>query len=139
VVSGNFEFVSWSGCDSVQGASNATCLVSMGRDRTVVASYELAGFDLSVRSIGAQPVDITAQPASAGGSTDYTIQGIEKNTAITLTAPASSGALGFTGWIGCDASLGDGFRQCEVLMDRDRSTTATYDDISDDVFRSSFE
>lgn len=100
---------------------------------------ERSGFDLTVRSTGVQGVAITAEPASAGGSTNYTVQAVEEFLAVVLTAPETAGSLGFTGWIGCNVVFGPDLRNCEVFMDRKQSVIATYDDTSDDIFRDNFE
>lgn len=137
--SGDLVFAGWSGCDATMGIPETVCELTMDRDRTISASYESIGFDLSVRSTGVQGVPITADPVSAGGSTDYTVPAIAENTAVLLTAPTTSGGLGFTGWIGCEVVFGPELQECEIVMDSDRSVLATYNDTSDDVFRDSFE
>jgi len=139
LTSGNFEFTGWSGCEVVVGASNEECIITLLAFPTVTANYERIGFDLSVRSTGAQGVAISASPVAAGGTTDYTVPALEEGTGVFLTAPETSGGLGFTGWIGCDLNSGNLLTSCEVVMDEDRSVMATYDDVSDDIFRGGFE
>jgi len=139
LTSGNFEFTGWSGCEVVVGASNEECIITLLAFPTVTANYERIGFDLSVRSTGAQGVAISASPVAAGGTTDYTVPALEEGTGVFLTAPETSGGLGFTGWIGCDLNSGNLLTSCEVVMDEDRSVMATYDDVSDEIFRGGFE
>lgn len=140
---GSLTFTGWSGCDATAGIPATRCDVIVDSNTTVVASYELIGFDLGVRSSGVQGVPIEGFPASTAGSTDYTVQAIPENTAVDLIAPATSGGLGFTGWIGCDFVLnepGDNLlRVCSNLINSDRAVVATYDDTSDDIFRDNFE
>ena len=140
---GSLSFTGWSGCDATAGVPATRCDVVVDSNTTVVASYELIGFVLGVRSTGVQGVPIEGFPANTAGSTDYTVQAIPENTAVDLIAPATSGGLGFTGWIGCDFVLnepGDNLlRVCSNLINSDRSVVATYDDTSDDIFRDNFE
>ena len=120
------DFDSWSGCDSVGGAGNRTCTITVNSDRTVTVNYAAPGFTLNVNSSGASNVSITGSPGTFGGTTNYTRTGIANNTTISLTAPSSSGGQDFDSWSGCDSVGGAGNRTCTITVNSDRTVTAEY-------------
>ncbi len=80
---------------------------------------------LVVQSTGASGVNITANPSTYEGTTNYTIPDIPKGTQIVLTAPATSGGASFVSWNGCDTT-DPADRTCTVTMDEDKIVTANY-------------
>jgi hypothetical protein len=80
-------------------------------------------YTLNVNSSGATGVAISASPTTYAGSTGYSATGIAAGTAITLTAPASSGSATFSSWSGCDSTSS---MNCTVTMNASKSVTAIY-------------
>ena len=105
-------------CDGVHGRVAATT------SGTVCPSSPppppASTYTLTVNSTGASGVAITGNPATYGGSTNYTKSNIPQNTSITLTAPATVSGANFTSWTGC-ASTNAVARTCTVTMDMNRT------------------
>jgi hypothetical protein len=78
---------------------------------------------LTVQSTGATRVTITGSPATYSGVTPYSLPGISSGTLLSLTAPASSGGIAFSGWSGCTAVNGN---ICTVAMTTSKTVTASY-------------
>lgn len=126
-LSGTNSFSSWTGCTSV---SSTTCTVSMSTNMTVTANYTVAApttYVLTVDStnpssgvtIGASPTDnngVTSGPTSL--SLTY-----NAGTAVTLTAPATSGTSTFSSWSGCTTTS---TTTCSVTLSANTTVTANY-------------
>lgn len=80
---------------------------------------------LSVKSLGAVGVIITADPTAYGGTTNYTRTGIASGTQIILTAPMTSGSATFSSWVGCDET-NEAERTCTVTMNTIKTVTVNY-------------
>jgi len=118
-------FGSWSGCDTVSGA---TCTVTMTAAKAVTATFTLqtATYTLSVNKAGTgsgtvtssdTPPSISCGPTCATASATYT-----SGTAVTLTASPASGST-FTGWSGGGCT---GTGPCTVTMNSAITVTATF-------------
>ncbi len=111
-------FQSWSGCDSVNGAS---CTVTMSASRTVTATFQLQRFTLTVSKSGIGSGTVSSSPGgiSCGGTcaADY-----DYGTMITLTASPAAGSV-FDSWSGCNSVNG---ATCSVTMSASRTVTATF-------------
>ena len=114
---GNANFSSWSGCDSVSGA---TCFLTLNADRTVTANYNTPNYTLSVSKSGSGSGAVTSSPGgiSCGGDCSETYQ---NGTSVTLTVSPSAGST-FTGWSGACSGSGS----CTVSMTAARSVTASF-------------
>lgn len=116
-------FVGWSG----EGCSGtAPCQVTLTQARTVSATFTPT-YTLTIAPGGPGTGTITSVPAgitcshAAGSTTGACSASFVAGTQVTLTIAPGGGTL-FTGW-GGDGCSGTG--GCQVLMDRDRSVTAT--------------
>jgi len=111
-------FIGWSGCDTVAGT---TCTVTMNASRSVIATFDLQRFTLTVNKTGAGSGTVTSSPPGIDCGPDctepYTI-----DTVVTLTATPNVLNV-FTGWSGCD-TVAD--RTCTVTMGSARSVTAGF-------------
>lgn len=117
---GDAQFDGWSGCDSVNGRD---CSVQLDADRAVEVVYIPVSRALHVGVRGVHEALVESSPMGYGGMAPYVAADVSHGTAVTLTAPENVGSAAFSGWEGCDATLG---RECNVLMDADRSVTARY-------------
>jgi len=124
--SGSNTFTSWTGCTSSNGA---TCSVTLNANTTVTANYAVPviTYVLTVNSTNpASGVAITASPADntskTSGSTGFTLS-YNAGTAVTLTAPATSGGNNFTSWTGCTSTNG---ATCSVTLNANTAVTANY-------------
>jgi glucose/arabinose dehydrogenase len=109
-------FTGWSG----GGCSDTgPCVVTLGADTTVTATFLQQGFTLSVATAG--PGSVSSSPAGIScGATCVTT--FAPATMVTLTATAEAGAT-FSGWSGaCVGTTG----LCAVTMTAARSVTATF-------------
>ena len=121
LISGGWNFYEWLGCTSTSGPSGSTCSLNMMTyNWSVIASY-VNGFELSVQSTSASDVVITSS-SGHGGTTNYTTL-VVPETDVYLQAPLDVGDLIFSGWTGCDESIGTG---CYVDMTNHRAVTANY-------------
>jgi predicted extracellular nuclease len=113
-------FAGWSGACSGTGA----CVVTMGGDRAVTASFGVASQSLTVTKggTGAGTVSSTA-PATPSIDCGATCSAsFAHGTVVTLSATAAAGST-FVGWTGaCSGSGG-----CSVTMDAAKIVTATFD------------
>jgi hypothetical protein len=111
-------FVSWSGCDSTNGAA---CGVTMNGSRTVTASFAVQRFTLTVSKGGNGSGTVSSSPAgiNCGGacSADFNY-----GTSVTLTAAPATGSM-FIGWTGCDAGSG---ASCTMSMTSGKSVMAAF-------------
>src|ERR1017187_3135237 len=103
--SGSNTFSSWSGCTT---ASTVTCHVTLGGNTTVTANYATPTYTLTIDSANpASGVAITVTPAdnssATNGNTSFT-RTYNSGTAVTLTAPTTSGSNTFSSWSGCTSS-----------------------------------
>ena len=123
--SGGNTFSSWTGCTT---ASGATCNVTLNAATTVTANYAApVTYVLTVNSTTpASGVAITASPADlnskTSGSTGFTLS-YNSGTAVTLTAPATSGGNNFSSWTGCTTASG---ATCNVTLNAATTVTANY-------------
>jgi len=88
----------------------------------LVEGLNCAAYTLTVNSSGASGVAITSSTGH-GGTTNYSRTGLTSGTAVSLTAPATSGGMNFSSWTGCDSVSGN---TCNVTMNADRTVTANY-------------
>jgi hypothetical protein len=111
-------FMGWSGCDTVAGT---TCTVTMNASRSVIATFNLQLFTLTVEKTGIGSGTVTSSPPGINCGPDcskpYTI-----DTVVTLTATANLPNI-FTGWTGCDTADG---MTCTVTMRSARSVKADF-------------
>lgn len=123
---GGNNFANWTGCTSTSGL---VCTVNVSTNATITANYTTtpATAVLTVNSFNpASGVVIANSPADNSSATSVTTPGsltFNINTAVTLTAPATSGANTFSSWSGCDLTSGT---QCNVTMTANRTVTANY-------------
>ena len=94
----------------------------VGYDANVI-QFAAPSHTLSVTSSGAAKVAVSANPTTYAGTTSYTKSSIAAGTKITLTSPAKSGALVFTGWSGCDSTSGT---SCTLTMSSSKTINANY-------------
>jgi hypothetical protein len=123
--SGGNNFSSWTGCTSTSGA---TCSVTLNGSMTVTANYAVpVTYVLTVNSTNpVSGVAVTASPADntskTSGSTGFTLS-YNSGTAVTLTAPATSGGNTFSSWTGCTGTIG---ATCTVTLNVNTTVTANY-------------
>jgi hypothetical protein len=123
-ISGNYSFVSWSGCAST---STVTCTVAMNSNTAVTANYTPIIYTLTVNStdpssgvaIGAAPAD---NNSATGGTTGFTLS-YNAGTSVTLTAPASANTVAFRSWSGCTSAA---TVTCTVAMGGNATVTANF-------------
>ncbi|MFZ1085783.1 MAG: hypothetical protein WAN35_12535 [Terracidiphilus sp.] len=126
--SGGNNFTSWTGCAS---ASTVTCTVMMSANTTVTANYAVpVTYTLTVNSTNpTSGVTIGASPAdnnnTTSGSTGFTLT-YNSGTAVTLTAPATSGGSTFSYWSGCTSVSGTAGTICSVTLNANTTVTANY-------------
>jgi hypothetical protein len=111
-------FASWSGCDSVSGA---TCTVSMNAAKSVTATFNLQFFTLTVSKAGLGGGTVTSSPAGINCGTTCSAS-YASNVVVTLTATPNM-LSAFTSWTGCDTVSGN---TCRVATSRVRSVTASF-------------
>ena len=113
-------FAGWSGACS----GTDTCTVVMDADRAVTATFDAAPpppkATLSVSKGGTGSGTVVSNPAGIDCGADCT-QAYDQGTSVTLTATATSGGT-FAGWSGACSGTGT----CTVVMDADKSVTATF-------------
>ncbi|MGD0646834.1 MAG: glycoside hydrolase family 44 protein [Acidobacteriaceae bacterium] len=125
--SGGNTFSSWTGCTSV---SAAVCTVALTANTTVTANYTTPApttYTLSVDSTNpSSGVAISASPADnnskTGGTTSFSLT-YNSGTAISLTAPSTSGTDTFSSWTGCTTTTGT---ICNVTLTANTTITANY-------------
>ena len=122
--SGNYSFVSWSGCAS---AGTVTCTVAINADTAVTATYAPTVCTLTVNSTNpASGVAIGATPAdnlsATGGTTSFTLS-YNAGTTATLTAPSASGTVAFRSWSGCTSATAI---TCTVAIGGNLTVSANY-------------
>jgi len=116
--SGSSMFLGWSG-DGCAGTG--TCQVTMDQARSVMATFALNTYLMTVTKAGTGTGTVTSSPAgiacggTCGASFNY-------DTPVTLTAAADPGST-FTGWSGEGCS---GTGTCQVTMTQARSVTTTF-------------
>lgn len=124
---GNFAFVSWTGCTSTMGV---TCNVKITADTSVTANYVLPPqptFVLTVNStypstgvgIG---VSVTDLNGGANGNTNFT-RLYNSGQTVMLTAPAVANGDLFANWTGCTTTTG---ASCNVAMTANTTVSANY-------------
>jgi hypothetical protein len=122
--SGSNSFSSWSGCTT---SSTTTCTVTVSANTTVTANYAVPVYALTVNSanpasgvvIGAAPADNNGK---ATGTTAFSLS-YNAGTAVTLTAPATTGSNTFSSWSGCTSTSG---ATCTVTVSASKAVTANY-------------
>ena len=117
---GTMAFTGWTGAVT---SSNRTIEFSVTGNRTVIANYQAQPtyYTLTVSSLGASGVVISSTTGH-GGTTNYT-RTVASGTTVRLTAPATVGAMVFTGWTGSVTSSG---QTIEFSMTGNRTVTANY-------------
>jgi Divergent InlB B-repeat domain len=118
-------FTSWSGCDSVLGA---TCTVHMNAPRSVTATFTLQTFPLTVTKssllVGSGTVTSTSSPSSPNQINCGTNCSVQFNYGTVVTLTASPALLSmFNGWTGCDSTSGN---TCTVTIQSARSVNAAF-------------
>jgi len=111
--------VTWSRCDSTSGA---TCTVMLGSNRTVYATFDLAGprYSLTVTKTGSGSGTVTGNGIDCGSS--CSIQ-LPAGTVFSLNAtPAAGSTLG--SWTGCSSTSGT---NCMVGLTSDKIVSAKFD------------
>lgn len=118
---GGAHFQQWRGCTSSTGR---ICTLRVTANSNVAAVYGPSSLrTLTVRSVGASGVPVTAFPPAYGGTTAYTRANITNNATIRLTAPRTRGAAQFRSWAGCTNTVGT---TCVVRMTENKSVTVHY-------------
>lgn len=111
------EFAGWSG--ACTGLST-TCNVTMDAAKTVTATFNKAGYLLTVAKAGDGSGPVTSSPAGiACGSGCSAL--FPSGSSVTLTATPNAGSV-FAGWSGACS----GTSSCTVTMSTARSVTATF-------------
>jgi hypothetical protein len=123
---GGNSFSSWTGCTT---ASTVTCSVTLKANTTVTAKYATPpDYKLTVKSasptggaaVSAYPADIHD---TGFGTTPFSLT-YRSGTAVTLTAPLSSGGYSFHAWTGCTTASGV---TCKVTVKANTTVTANFD------------
>jgi hypothetical protein len=127
--SGGNIFSSWTGCTT---SSTTSCTVALNTNASVTANYITTTttsktYALTVNSTNpASGVTVGVSPAdnnqAANGSTSFT-RTYDSGTAVTLTAPATSGANTFASWTGCTTSS---TTTCTIALNTNSTVTANY-------------
>lgn len=113
-------FAGWSG--ACTGTGN--CTVPMTIARSVIATFDLPTYALSVALGGTGAGTVTSSPAGIDcGAT--CVASFAADTLVTLTA-TPAGSSSFAGWTGAC----DGTDPCVVTMDAAKTVTATFDGVS---------
>jgi hypothetical protein len=119
-----YGFSRWEGCDAPSGA---TCVMTMGVNKTVTATFEAGtqSFTLSVEKNGAGP-ESTVRSTDRGAVIDCgptCSATLAAGTGVTLTAAGGSGYQ-FSGYQGCDSVARTNI--CYVTMNANRRVMATF-------------
>ena len=109
-------FSGWSGACTGTGS----CIVSMTAAKSVIATFTLRTYLLTVTKAGTGGGVVTSSPIGIACGTDCS-QIYNYNTAVTLTATPATGSI-FTGWSGACTGTGS----CVVAMTAAKSVTATF-------------
>ena len=115
---GEVVFTGWTGSVS---SSNQSITFTMDGNKTVTANYPAPSCTLTVNSSVASGVSITSSTGH-GGTTNYT-KTVTWGTSVSLTAPASSGGMTFTGWTG---DVTSGSPTISFSTDGNKTVTANY-------------
>jgi uncharacterized repeat protein (TIGR02543 family) len=115
--SGSMVFSGWSGAVTT---TTASVTITMNASKTVTANY-VPTYTLTVNSSGASSVAI-ASSTGHGGTTNYT-KIVTSGTSATLTAPATSGSMVFTGWSGAITAT---TASITITMNGNKSITANF-------------
>jgi hypothetical protein len=113
-------FSSWSGCDSVSGA---TCTVAMSADRTVTATFGRQlppAYTLTVSRSGTGAGTVTGLAVNCGATCSASYA---SGTPVTLTATPDAGST-VGSWTGCDSTSG---ATCTLTMNGNRSVGAAFE------------
>ncbi len=109
-------FVGWSGASC---STTVSCVVTLGANTTVTATFTQQFFNLTVTTTG--PGIVTSSPSGISCGTAC-VASFTPGTTVTLTAAAGAGAT-FSGWGGaCSGSAAS----CTVSMTAFRTVTATF-------------
>jgi uncharacterized repeat protein (TIGR02543 family) len=109
-------FSDWSGACSGAGG----CVVTMDAAKSVIATFMLNSYPLTVTKSGTGSGTVTSNPAGIDCGSDCS-ENYDHGTTVTLIASASTGST-FTGWSGGCSGTG----ACVVTMDATQSVTATF-------------
>jgi hypothetical protein len=113
----NSDFAGWSGACTGTG----DCVVTIDSAKSVVATFNLKRFTLTVSRSGTGAGTVTSNPAGINCPGDCS-QTYNIDTAVTLTA-TSDGNSNFTGWSGGGCT---GTGTCVVTIDAAKTVTATF-------------
>ncbi len=107
-------FVSWSGCDVVNGQ---ICTVVMTAAKTVTANFA-ANLPLTLNIVDSGSVSFSTGAVCNG----YCIQTFRPGSSVVLTANAGATTV-FDSWAGCDSTNGNA---CTVTMSAARNVTSIF-------------
>lgn len=112
--------VGWSGCPLPIGNQ---CVVTVGSDVSVTATFETITHTLSIGKAGSGSGSVTCK--AGAGSAGACAPSYDEGTTITLAASAAPGST-FAGWSGggCTGTSG-----CTLTLEADTVVTATFDAI----------
>jgi hypothetical protein len=128
LTAGGNNFSNWTGCDSVSGPSNSICTKNVTTNATVTANFTPPVTEiLTIASVNpASGVAMVVSPADVNGATNGSTtvtRTYPQGTAVTITAPSTSGSNTFALWTGCDSVSGF---TCNKTMNANAVVTASY-------------
>jgi len=114
-------FIGWTGSGC---GGTGPCVVSMGTDVTVTATFAAAStfVTLTVIKLGFGDGTVSSDPSGIPACTATCTANFVPGTRVTLSATPNNGST-FAGWGGAC----DGMGACNVIMDANRTVTATFD------------
>jgi hypothetical protein len=111
----------FSGWNDGNCPTNGTCTVTMDAAKSIIATFNVASFEMRVGTSGTGSGTVTSSPAGINcGST--CISSFDFNTVVTLTATPTSPST-FGGWSGGGCS---GTGTCQVTMNADYGIIADF-------------
>ena len=114
-----------------QGAISSYTFDNIISDHTINAVFEIDTYTLSVTKSGTGYGTVSSNPS--GINCGNTCSGsFSSGTLVTLTATADTGSA-FSGWSGDCSDCGTN-RTCDVTMDADKTCTAEFEDVTEQVF-----
>jgi len=114
---GGSNFTGWSGGGC---SGTGTCVVTMNSATSVIATFALDQFTLSVNKIGTGSGTVTSSPGGINCGADCT-ESYNNGTVVALSASAAGGS-NFAGWSGACTGTGS----CVVTMTVARNVTALF-------------
>jgi len=116
--SGGSTFAGWSGSGC---SGTGTCAVTMNAAESVIATFNMTSYTLTVTENGTGSGSVTSSPAGITCPSTCSAS-FSSGAVVTLTAAASGGST-FAGWSGSGCS---GTGTCAVTMNAAESVTATF-------------